>query len=90
MRKGRAGQGSARQRHTVATRLVMNGVDIVTVKELLGHKTLAMTMRYSNPTPEHKKWAVEMLNLGKMAQIRHNAANDTKEGFLSGVVKPHS
>ncbi len=43
----------------------MAGVDIVTVKELLGHKDIKdirMTMRYSHPTPEHKKQAVEKLN----------------------------
>lgn len=49
-------------RHTFATRLVMAGVDLVTVKELLGHKTLSMTMRYSHPTADHKRWAVEALN----------------------------
>ncbi len=49
-------------RHTFATRLVMAGVDIVTVKEPMGHKDIKMTMRYSHPTPEHKKQAVERLN----------------------------
>ncbi len=75
-------------RHTVATRLVMNGGDIVTVMELLGHKTLAMTKRYSHPTPEHKKWAVEMLNHGRMPQSCHSAQDDHKSGvcreMLSG------
>ncbi|MHB1698829.1 MAG: tyrosine-type recombinase/integrase [Acidobacteriaceae bacterium] len=32
-------------RHTFASRLVMAAVDIRTIGELLGHKTLAMTMR---------------------------------------------
>ncbi len=50
-------------RHTFATRAVMAGVDIVTVQELLGHKTIAMTKRYSHPTPEHKKKAVELVSI---------------------------
>ena len=50
-------------RHTFATNLVMNKVDLVTVKELMGHKSIAMTMRYSHPTPEHKKQAVESLDV---------------------------
>ncbi|MGA7080030.1 MAG: site-specific integrase [Terriglobales bacterium] len=33
-------------RHTFASRLVMAGVDIRTVAELMGHKTIQMTMRY--------------------------------------------
>jgi len=49
-------------RHTFASSLVMSGVDIVTVKELMGHRDIKMTMRYSHPTPEHKKQAVERLN----------------------------
>ncbi|OPY68381.1 MAG: Tyrosine recombinase XerC [Syntrophorhabdaceae bacterium PtaU1.Bin034] len=39
-------------RHTFATRLVQNGVDLYKVKELLGHKTLAMTTRYAHHYPE--------------------------------------
>ncbi len=47
-------------RHTFATRLVMAGVDLVTVKELLGHKSIKMTMRYAHPSTAHKRWAVEV------------------------------
>ena len=49
-------------RHTFASHLVMAGVDITTVKELLGHKTLAMTMRYAHLAPSHKVRAVAMLD----------------------------
>ena len=40
----------------------MAGVDLTTVKELLGHKTLAMTLRYSHLLPSHKQKAVEVLD----------------------------
>jgi len=40
----------------------MAGVDIRTVQELLGHKTLAMTLRYSHLSPAHQLDAVQRLN----------------------------
>lgn len=49
-------------RHTFATRLVQNGVDLYKVKELLGHKTIAMTMRYSHHYPESLRSSVEVLD----------------------------
>lgn len=48
-------------RHTFASRLVMAGVDIRTVGELLGHKSLAMTMRYAHLAPAHNASAVDRL-----------------------------
>lgn len=52
-------------RHTFASQLVMAGVDVTTIKELLGHKTLTMTLRYAHLAPSHKVKAVEMLDGGK-------------------------
>jgi integrase len=49
-------------RHTFGTRLGMAGVDVKTIQELMGHRDIKMTMRYSHPTPEHKRKAVELLN----------------------------
>ena len=40
----------------------MAGWDITTVKELLGHKTLTMTLRYSHLAPSHKVKALEVLD----------------------------
>jgi site-specific recombinase XerD len=48
-------------RHTFASHLVMAGVDLVTVKELLGHKTINMTNRYTQLAQEHKAQAVAKL-----------------------------
>jgi site-specific recombinase XerD len=50
-------------RHTFASRLVMAGVDIRTVQELLGHKTIGMTVRYSHLAPKHTLTAVERLDV---------------------------
>jgi site-specific recombinase XerD len=49
-------------RHTFASRLVMAGVDLRTVQELLGHKCIAMTVRYSHLAPKHTLDAVERLD----------------------------
>lgn len=49
-------------RHCVASHLVMAGVDLTTVKELLGHETLTMTLRYSHLAPSHKVKAVDILD----------------------------
>lgn len=49
-------------RHTFASHLVMAGQDITTVKELLGHKTLTMTLRYAHLAPSHKVKALDILD----------------------------
>lgn len=48
-------------RHTCASRMVAAGVDLVTVKEILGHSTITMTVRYAHSAPESKRKAVEAL-----------------------------
>jgi integrase len=48
-------------RHTFGSRLAMAGVDIRTIAELMGHRKIQMTMRYSHLCPDHKLVAVERL-----------------------------
>ena len=49
-------------RHTFASRLIMAGIDLTTVKELLGHKDIKMTLRYSHLSQAHIKNAVNILD----------------------------
>ena len=48
-------------RHTLATRLVRSGVDIVTVQHLLGHSNVKMTSRYAHSDADAKMEAVKRL-----------------------------
>lgn len=49
-------------RHTFASYLVMAGESLIVVKELLGHKTLDMTLRYAHLAPDAKKAAIKRLS----------------------------
>ena len=49
-------------RHTFASQLLLKGGTLKDVQELLGHKTMTMTLRYAHLTQEHKKKAVNLLN----------------------------
>ena len=48
-------------RHTFCSRLAMRGVNLVAIKELAGHKTLAITARYAHLDDNAKREAVELL-----------------------------
>jgi uncharacterized protein (DUF305 family) len=42
----------------------MKRVDLRTVQELMGHKTIAMTLKYAHLSPEHQMEAVQRLVKG--------------------------
>jgi len=74
----RAGLGDFRWhdlRHTFASRLVMQGVDIRTVQELLGHRSIVTTQRYAHVSSEHLRSAVEKLARKPEPQLALFATN---------------
>lgn len=60
-RAGLSGVTPHSTRHTFATRLVENGVDLRTVQELGGWATLSLIQRYAHVSPSRKVEAVEGL-----------------------------
>jgi len=48
-------------RHTAASYMVMLGIQLATVREILGHQSINMTLRYAHLSQEHKLTAMEML-----------------------------
>ncbi|HHN65249.1 MAG TPA: hypothetical protein ENK09_07810, partial [Nitrospirae bacterium] len=73
-------------RHTFASHMVMAGVDLTTVKELLGHKSLTMTLRYAHLAPSHKARAVEILdNALSIINLSANYTKTIQSGMVRGV-----
>ena len=69
-------------RHTFASRLVMAGVDLLTVKALGGWNRLEMVERYSHLAPAHKHAAVELL---AQADPLRQPATDSASGTYTGT-----
>ena len=57
-------------RHTFASHLVMAGVNLRAVQELLGHKDIKMTMRYSHLSRQHLQEAVGRLSLSLTGEMQ--------------------
>jgi integrase len=69
-------------RHTAITHLVQAGVDLPTVKQISGHKTLQMVERYSHRNSDHVRQAMDKLSerLVKNPASRNRNATETKKG----------
>lgn len=56
-------------RHTFGSWLALQGTPLFTIKELMGHKTIQMTERYSHLLPDHKREAVGKLTARAKAKV---------------------
>ena len=76
-------------RHSFATRLVLAGVDLITVQHLLGHAKITMTARYAHSVEEARIDAVRRLEEGeKAAQPVPNRSPEAKTVSGADGVKP--
>ena len=81
-------------RHTFASHFVMAGVDLTSVKELLGHKEIETTLRYSHLSPGHKRMAVNVLdnvlnNPQKETPV-HNFSSQSRANPDSTYISPYA
>lgn len=69
-------------RHTFASRLIMAGADLKSVQELMGHKTITLTMKYAHLSPGHRMAAVQLLCSASgsvRAENRTDTTTDTSQ-----------
>lgn len=59
-------------RHTFGSWLAMDGISLKTIQDLMGHKSIEMTLRYAHLSPEHKKLAVERLEKRNKNLVKRN------------------
>ena len=57
----------------------MEGIDLATVRELLGHKSIEMTLRYSHLSPDHRSRAVKVMD----ALMGMDTNMDTKQNSIA-------
>jgi len=69
-------------RHTFASHLVMQGVDLRTVQQIMGHKDIKMTMRYSHLSPDYVQKAVEKLDI-LWTLFGHRNEESKKQSFVT-------
>jgi len=67
-------------RHTFATRLIRNGVDLYTVQKLGRWKTVTMVQRYAHHQSESLRTAIEMIDdkKSRLSQFYHNPLKNEK------------
>jgi site-specific recombinase XerD len=70
-------------RHTFATRLVQNGVDIYTVQKLGRWKNISMVMRHAHHYPESLRAGIEALDKARKKVSTILVQSDEKQETLS-------
>lgn len=74
-------------RHTFASRLVRYGVDIESIRSLLGHSDIKITQRYTHSNEAVKRSAVELLSPKK--GLARDKLVTNRQGDISGNLPIH-
>ncbi|MBS7663345.1 tyrosine-type recombinase/integrase [Pseudomonas lalucatii] len=85
------GQCSHVLRHTFASHFMMSGGNILTLKEILGHASLTMTMRYAHLSPSHLRDALKLNPLDGFDTSSTPATKPKKKNLKNqsgGATKP--
>jgi integrase len=73
-------------RHTFASWAVQRGASLQEVKDLLGHHSLAMTLRYGHLAPEHLRTAVARIDVALPVAANLSAQGSAQEGVTEGAL----
>jgi len=70
-------------RHHAASIMVMGGLDLVTVKEILGHASLDMVLRYTHLSPRHRREAAKLIDtyMDTSGKIDHEVIDVSNKNY---------
>ena len=66
-------------RHFRASQWVMQGVDIRTVQERLGHQSITTTMRYAHYAPQHATQSIREVQEARSRKFRFGTGENRRE-----------
>jgi len=72
-------------RHTFGTRLADAGVDVVKIKELMGHGSIVTTMRYIHATDQGKRGAIVVLSEYRQQHCRKFVTSEPRQSLPSAL-----
>jgi len=74
-------------RHTFGTRLADAGVDVVKIKELMGHASIVTTMRYIHATDQGKRGAIVVLSEYRQQHCRKFVTSEQRQTLTPALTR---